>query len=132
MALSASAGGLLACLCTLFTGTALFCAAINLAYAMLMDVRMGEGPTNAASVIMQILAGGYLPLQLWLEWMQKFLYYQPFATLMDVPLRFYVGAAQLSQLPGVRLLQVVWTAALVYLGRLWYRRNLNRLVIQGG
>lgn len=63
-----------------------------------MDVCMGEGLANAAFVVMQILAGGYLPLQLWPEWMQKFLYYQPFATLMDVPMRFYVGVAQLSQL----------------------------------
>lgn len=132
MSLPASVPGLLACLVTLLTGTIVSCAAICLAYAMLMDVRVGYGPANAAFTVMQILAGGFLPLQLWPDWMQKFLYYQPFATLMDVPLRFYTGSAPIGDLGRVLLLQAVWTLALVAVGRFWIRRNLDRLVLQGG
>jgi len=132
MSLPASLPGLAACVLTLLTGTVVSCAAINLGYAMLMDVRVGVGPANAAFTLMQILAGGYLPLQLWPDRMQKLLYYQPFATLMDVPLRFYTGSAAIAELPGVLLLQAAWTVVLVAVGRVWIRRNLDRLVLQGG
>lgn len=132
MSAPCSLAGLLCCQLTLITGLAVSCAAINLSYAMLLDTRVGEGPSNAALTVMQILAGGYLPLQLWPDSLQKFLYYQPFASLMDVPLRFYVGSAPLSDLPRVLIVQAVWTVALVLVGRKWIGRNLKKLVIQGG
>ena len=55
--------------------------------AMLLDVRVGDAPSRMAVTVAQILSGLYLPLQLWPEGMQTFLYYQPFAGMLDLPVR---------------------------------------------
>ena len=52
--------------------------------------------------------------------------------MMDLPLRFLVGSEPLSHFPGVLLMQLIWAAALILIGRIWIRRNLSRLTIQGG
>lgn len=132
MGAPASFGHLLACVLTLTTGLVISCAVICISYAMLMNVGAGTGPASIFMYTTQILAGSVLPLQLWPESVQTVMRYQPFASMMDVPLRFFVGSEPLSALPGVLLLQIFWAAALILAGRLWIRRNLSRLTIQGG
>ena len=64
--------------------------------------------------------------------MQTFLRWQPFAAMMDLPLRFFAGSAALSELPGVLLGQLIWGVIIWRLGRAWIGLNLRRLVAQGG
>lgn len=132
MSLPVSVPHLLACLLSMAGGLTVSCAAICLSYAMLMDVNVGTGPASIFMSLTQLLAGSVLPLQLWPEKLQAFMKYQPFAGMMDLPLRFYVGSERLSALPGTLLLQLFWAAALIWAGRTWIRRNLSRLTIQGG
>ncbi len=132
MGLPASLPHFLAFLLTLATGLLISCAAICITYAMLMDVSVGTGPAGIFMTTTQILAGSLLPLQLWPQSMQAIMRYQPFAGMMDLPLRFYVGSEPLSSLPGVLFLQLFWAFVLVILGRLWVNRNLSKLTIQGG
>ena len=132
MGAPASLWHLLACLLTLLSGLAVSCAVILIAYAMMMKVNAGTGPANIFMYTTQILAGSVLPLQLWPESVQTLMKYQPFAGMMDLPLRFFVGSEPLSALPGVLMMQLFWAAALILTGRLWIRRNLTRLTIQGG
>ena len=132
MGLPASPMHFLACLLTLATGLVISCAVICISYAMLMNVSAGTGPANIFMYATQILAGSVLPLQLWPERVQALMRYQPFSGMMDLPLRFFVGSEPLSALPGVLATQLVWAAVLILIGRLWIRRNLNRLTIQGG
>lgn len=122
----------LAGLFTLTTGVLFSCAVTCLSYAMCMDVRVGHAPANMFLLVAQVLAGSILPLQLWPDSMQRFLAMQPFAGLMDLPLRFMVGSAALSELPRVLMTQAVWGALIVLLGRFWIGRNLKRLIVQGG
>lgn len=117
---------------TLATGLAVSCAAICLFYAAQMDVSLGDAPARVMMVISQILAGSLLPLQLWPDFMQTFLLWQPFASMMDLPLRFMAGTASLSELPRVLLTQAAWGAVIWRLGRAWIGRNLRRLIVQGG
>ncbi|HML46234.1 MAG TPA: hypothetical protein PKE04_05735, partial [Clostridia bacterium] len=128
----ASLPHLLACLLALGTGLLLSCTAICLSYAMHMDVRVGAAPANFFMVFVQILAGGFLPLQLWPASVQRILFLQPFAGILDLPLRFFVGAASLSDLGGILILQLSWTLLLGFLGRRWILTNLRKLVLQGG
>lgn len=123
---------LLVCLLTLLSGLTISCAVICIGYAMLMNVSAGTGPANIFMYATQILAGSVLPLQLWPESVQAVMRYQPFAGMMDLPLRFLVGSEPMSALPGVLLMQAVWAAALIVTGRLWIKRNLSKLTIQGG
>lgn len=132
MGLPVSVWHLLACLLTLATGLMISCAAICMSYAMLMDVNVGREPASLFMTVTQILAGSYLPLQLWPDAVQKILRFQPFAGMMDIPLRFYVGSEPLSSLPGVVLMQAAWAAVIIFLGRSWIMKNLHKLTIQGG
>ena len=97
-----------------------------------MDVNVGDAPARVLMIVSQILAGSLLPLQLWPDGMQAFLRLQPFAAMMDLPLRFFAGSASLSELPRVLLSQAVWGALIWRLGRMWIGRNLRRLILQGG
>ena len=132
MDLPVSIWHLLACILTLMTGLMLSCAAICMSYAMLLDVNVGNGPSGIFMTLTQILAGSMLPLQLWPESVQTLLKYQPFAGMMDIPLRFYVGSEPLTSLPGVIAMQAAWTAVIIFLGRKWIMKNLRKLTIQGG
>ena len=122
----------LACLITLLSGLFTSCAMILLSYAMVLDVRVGDAPSRMAVTVAQILSGLYLPLQLWPEGMQTFLYYQPFAGMLDLPVRLYVGAQPLARAGEIVLLQAFWTAVFVLVGRAWIGRSFQKLVIQGG
>lgn len=122
----------LACLITLLSGLFTSCAMILLSYAMLLDVRVGDAPSRMAVTVAQILSGLYLPLQLWPEGMQTFVYYQPFAGMLDLPVRLYVGAQPLARAGEIVLLQAFWTAVFVLAGRAWIGRSFKKLVIQGG
>ena len=122
----------LACLITLLSGLFTSCAMILLSYAMVLDVRVGDAPSRMAVTVAQILSGLYLPLQLWPEGMQTFLYYQPFAGMLDLPVRLYVGAQPLSRAGEIVLLQAFWPAVFVLTGRAWIGRSFKKLVIQGG
>ena len=130
--LSSSPLHLLAGLFTLATGLVVSCAVICLCYAAQMDVNVGDAPARVLMIVSQILAGSLLPLQLWPDGMQAFLRLQPFAAMMDLPLRFFAGSAALSELPGVLLGQLAWGVLIWRLGRAWIGRNLRRLVAQGG
>lgn len=128
----ASALHLLCCLASLMTGLALTCATICLSYAMVMDTRVGDAPARFFMMFVQIMAGSLLPLQLWPEAMQGFLEWQPFATMLDIPLRFYVGSAAPGELWLVVVKQFGWAVVFIAIGRFWIGRNLKKLVLQGG
>lgn len=128
----ASLAGLGACVLTLITGTLLSCAAANLGYAMCMNANLGPAPATLAMVCMSILAGGYLPLQLWPQSWQRVLALQPFAAMGDLSFRFYAGSAGLDLLPSVLALQFLWLTALIALGRGWIRANQKQIIVQGG
>ena len=102
----------LACLITLLSGLFTSCAMILLSYAMVLDVRVGDAPSRMAVTVAQIL--------------------QPFAGMLDLPVRLYVGAQPLSRAGEIVLLQAFWTAVFVLAGRAWIGRSFKKLVIQGG
>ena len=79
-----------------------------------------------------VLSGGYLPLQLWPDAMQKVLLYQPFAGYLDIPVRLYVGSMAAEQGITAVLMQLGWTAAFVLAGNALMGRKLKTMIIQGG
>lgn len=128
----ASLLGLLACLLTLGLGLVLSCATIGLIYVWLMRVDWGNGPIFVMTAVTDLLSGANLPLQLWPAGLQRFLLWQPFAGIMDLPLRLYLGTLPASDVWLVAARQLAWAAALVVGGSALMRRNLRRLVVQGG
>ncbi|MET0286760.1 MAG: ABC-2 family transporter protein [Polyangiales bacterium] len=90
----------------------------------------GVGAFFGALVL--LLSGNEIPLRLFPDWAHTFLALQPFASILDAPLRIYVG--DLSGAAALRAiaLQVFWLVALVLLGRLATARSLAKLEVQGG
>ena len=79
-----------------------------------------------------VFSGSLIPLPLFPDWMQTALRLQPFAGLVDIPLRLYsghlVGAAALAGLAQ----QALWSVALAAIGRIAMARVMVRLQVQGG
>ena len=106
------------------------------AFAMLLtSVRLGltwgDGPVYILTGIALILTGGLFPLQLLPDFLQGFLLYQPFAGILDIPLRLYIGSMPPADaLTGIGL-QLVWTVVFIVGGRILMQRRLSRLIVQG-
>jgi ABC-2 type transport system permease protein len=100
------------------TGAFLLCTAYGmLITAVRLNITWGEGPTYMLLLISGVLSGGYLPLQLWPDVMQKLLLYQPFAGYLDIPVRLYVGSMAWTQGVGAIFMQLFWTLAFVFIGK---------------
>ena len=63
---------------------------------------------------------------------QTALVLQPFAGLLDIPLRIYFGVLDGPAALGGLAVQLFWIAALVAVGRWWLGRVLRSLEMQGG
>ena len=114
-------------------GAFLLCTSYGmLVCAVRLNITWGEGPTYIILLLGGVLSGGYLPLQLWPDFMQRFLLVQPFAGYLDLPLRLYLGT--LSPRDGVWAvsLQLMWTVVFMAAGKLLMQRRLKNIVIQGG
>ena len=115
-----------------------FCAYLfNTAFGMLMTavrtgITWGDGPLNLIMVTGQILSGVYLPLQLWPDFMQVFLRLQPFAGSLDTSARLYVGSVSLETGLLLIMIQIIWSAAFIFLGKMIMKNKLKTIVVQGG
>jgi ABC-2 type transport system permease protein len=78
------------------------------------------------------LSGGYLPLQLWPGFLQRFLLVQPFAGYLDIPLRLYIGTLHPDQAVWAIGLQLLWTAVFVVAGKALMAKQLRTIIVQGG
>ncbi|MCL2513080.1 MAG: hypothetical protein FWF08_04180 [Oscillospiraceae bacterium] len=97
-----------------------------------IGLEWGDGPINLITVTGMVLSGSFLPLQLWPDFMQKFLRLQPFASYMDTPARLYVGSTDIR--PGLFFMavQLAWIAAFVVFGRMIMKRKVKNVIVQGG
>jgi ABC-2 type transport system permease protein len=88
---------------------------------------------NAISLPLVVaLSGSLLPLALFPDWLQTVLLIQPFAGLLDIPIRIYMGKLVGAGAIGGVGLQLFWTVAVIALGRVAMSRALRRLEVQGG
>jgi ABC-2 type transport system permease protein len=102
---------------------------LNLAVTVTLNDRGVNSLFGSAAVV---LSGSLIPLPLAPDWLQTFLFVQPSAGLVDIPFRIYSGnLAGRMALAGVGL-QAAWTVVFIVVGRLWMKRVLRRLEIQGG
>lgn len=119
----------------LASGISAFILSTSLAMLVTMlrlNITWGDGPMHAVLLVAGLLSGTYLPLQLWPDAWQRFLYLQPFAGLIDIPVRFYVGAMAPSEGAFAVGLQLLWAAAFIAAGKAIMRRKTRTLIIQGG
>ena len=77
-------------------------------------------------------AGAVIPLPFFPEPLRAVMELLPFAAMQNAPLRIYSG--NLAGIDAARaiFLQVFWFVVLLFAGRLYMRRTLNKVVVQGG
>jgi ABC-2 type transport system permease protein len=87
--------------------------------------------SNIAPMFVNALSGMIVPLVLLPHWAQPFLFWQPFAGLVDIPYRIYFGnLAGTAALSGL-VAQALWTSIFIALGRIWLSRVMQRIDMQG-
>ena len=94
---------------------------------------LSDRGVNALAVpLVLALSGSIVPLPFFPDWMQRFLFLQPFAGLVDIPYRIYfANLAGFVAIAGLAQM-LVWTALLVFAGNRMMGYAMSRLQVQGG
>ncbi|ACT01812.1 ABC transporter permease [Paenibacillus sp. JDR-2] len=121
----------------LFVVTLLLGLAVNIAISMFIYISVfwtlsPVGSTLVIAVIGEFLAGMIIPVPLMPDWMQALTYALPFRWTADFPFRVYSGQIPQSEAVWGILIQCVWLAALILIGRWCLKKALRQVVVQGG
>ena len=122
---------------SLFVISALLALLVVAAFSMLIYISVfftlsASGTRLIAAVTVDFLAGGVVPLPFFPDKFRAVVELLPFAAMQNMPLRIYSGNIAGLDAAGGVLFQVFWLFALVLLGRLWMRKALRHVVVQGG
>lgn len=132
LSLPHSAAHLLLCLLSLMLGFFVVCAVETISSGLIIRTLDNRGVTAALSLIMIFLAGNIIPLSMFPDSWQRLMLLNPFAQIIDTPIRLYTGQCALSEIPMQLCIQIFWITALVLLGRRIWAQNLQRVIVQGG
>ncbi|GHU74509.1 ABC transporter permease [Clostridia bacterium] len=80
----------------------------------------------------EFLMGALIPVPLMPESLQRALDFLPFRYIADLPFRLYTGGINGADAYRQLLIQLIWTAALILIGRASMKHIQRRIVIQGG
>ena len=104
----------------------------NISAGLVLVTLDNRGVNAVITFLILFLCGNILPLTLFPDRWQRFIQWQPFAQILDAPIRLYTGEYALRGFPQIALMQVFWIVLLVLIGRMLWRHTLRRIVIQGG
>jgi ABC-2 type transport system permease protein len=121
----------------LFTLSMLAVLLLSSAITTLLNISViwtvsGQGINAISNSLVVILSGMVIPLPLFPDWAQAFLFVQPLAGLVDIPYRIYFANLSGAAALGGIVLQILWTLLLIGLGRLLMARTMRRVQVQGG
>ncbi|KIL40966.1 ABC transporter permease [Gordoniibacillus kamchatkensis] len=117
---------------TLLLGLLVIVAISMLIYISVFWTMSPAGSMLMFSVIGEFFAGMVIPVPLMPGWLQNVAYALPFRWTADFPFRVYSGQIpQAEALWGI-LVQLLWLAALIGVGRWSLHKALRHVVIQGG
>ena len=110
----------------------LACALTTLLTMSILWTISGEGMARLLMIGVMVFSGMIVPLPLFPDWAQSVLNFMPFRGIADIPYRLYTG-----HIPPDRLLwavghQLIWTLAIVIIGRWLLSLGTRKLVVQGG
>jgi len=110
---------------------------LSTAFTMVLHITLmwtvsGEGVNRMMPGVVPVLAGLIVPLPLFPDWLQGFLYWQPFRGMADVPFRIYSGHIPLADVWLEIGMQWLWVLVLIAFGGWLLTRARSKLVVQGG
>lgn len=132
ISLPSSILGFLMFLLTLTIGSLLMTAIITLYPIIAMRTLNEKGIVGVIIAVADILSGGVVPLPFFPKFLQVISRLLPFQYVSDLPFRLYVG--NISPETGLYglLIQVIWLIILVTFGYLFMKKNLQKVIVQGG
>jgi ABC-2 type transport system permease protein len=121
----------------LFVCALLLMILLSAAFTMLINICIAatltdRGINTLAAAFVILFSGNLIPLGFFPDWAQPALIAQPFAGMLDIPMRIYIGTLRGSWAYAGLAMQAFWLATFVLLGRLWMGRVMMRLEVQGG
>lgn len=119
-------------LITLTLGLILIVAISMLIYISIFYTMSPTGSLLIFGVFGEFLSGLIIPVPLMPETLKKIVYCLPFRYSSDLPFRIYAGNIGTKEAILSIAVQLLWILLIVILGRLWMRRALKRVIIQGG
>ena len=128
----ASPAALLYALVSLMLGLLCVCAFENVSMGITMRTLDGKGVQAMLNLLMTTLCGNILPLTLFPAAWQRVVNLTPFAQMLDAPIRLYTGEWTASDLPRVLATQSVWILLLLFIGTALWKKNVRRMIVQGG
>jgi len=90
------------------------------------------GIVTVKNAVINILSGALLPLWFMPQPVLDFIKFTPFDSIFFTPVQLYLG-----QLNGADILfnfarQIIWIVILYFIGDIFWKRGLKKLVVQGG
>jgi ABC-2 type transport system permease protein len=121
----------------LFAVSMVFVIALASAFSTILDLLVvatlsERGVNTFVAPLATVFSGSLVPLPLLPDWMQPLMRYQPFAGLLDFPLRIYSGHLSGSAALGALARQAVWVVVFIGIGRVLTVTIMKRLQTQGG
>ena len=108
---------------------------LSASFTVLMNIAVAALKTRRAAslgtVFVTPLSGMIVPLVLLPGWAQGFLFWQPFAGLVDIPYRIYFGNLAGAQALSGLAAQALWVVLFIVIGRVWLGRVMARVDMQG-
>ena len=119
-------------LISLFMGT-LLVTALTVLYPIITLTTMNEkGIVNIIITLGDILSGIVVPIPFFPKFLQVISSCLPFQYISDLPFRVYVGNITVEKgLEGIAF-QMIWIIIMIGFGHFLMRKNLERVVVQGG
>ncbi len=90
------------------------------------------GLVTIKNVVINILAGAYIPMWFMPEKIRSILRFTPFESIYFMPVQLYLGQLGQWEILFGFLRQIAWIGGLYIIGELCWRSGIKRLVIQGG
>jgi ABC-2 type transport system permease protein len=116
----------------LLLGLLLLIAISMLIYISVFWTMSPVGSTLMIAVAGEFFSGMIIPVPLMPSWVQNIANALPFRWTADFPFRVYSGHIPEDQALWGILIQLVWIAAIVGVGKISIRRALRQVIVQGG
>lgn len=123
---------LLMFLTTLILGLVLIIAISLFIYISVFYTLSPTGSTLLFAVFGEFFAGLTIPIPLMPKWLQTLTYLLPFRYTADLPFRIYAGHIGHKEAYLSIGMQFIWIGILIITGKLFMKRALSRVIVQGG
>ncbi|MCQ1531187.1 ABC transporter permease [Lutispora saccharofermentans] len=119
-------------LITLTLGLILIVAISMLIYISIFYTMSPTGSLLIMGTFGEFFSGLIIPVPLMPDGLKRLVYLLPFRYSSDLPFRIYAGNIGIKEAVLSIGVQILWIILLITLGKLWMKKALRRVIIQGG